>query len=41
VDGSDELRRSATGPASDPVGLGRRLAEEMLSDGAAELMGKR
>lgn len=41
VDGSDELRRSATGPASDPVGLGRRLAEEMLSDGAAELMGER
>ena len=41
VDGSDELRRSATGPASEPVGLGRRLAEEMLSDGAAELMGER
>ena len=37
-DGSDALRRSASGPASDPESLGRALAAELLADGAAELM---
>ncbi|MFP5346920.1 MAG: hydroxymethylbilane synthase [Actinomycetes bacterium] len=33
-----DLRRSATGPADDAVGLGRRLAETLLEDGARDLM---
>jgi len=37
-DGSFELRRSATGPADDPSGLGRRLAQVLLEDGAADLV---
>jgi hydroxymethylbilane synthase len=40
VDGSDAVRFSATGPGSDPVGLGQRLAAELLSAGAATLMGQ-
>ncbi len=38
ADGSLDLRRSATGPADDAEGLGRRLAEVLLEDGAAELV---
>lgn len=38
LDGSDVLRLSATGPAGDPQGLGRRLAGELLERGAAELI---
>lgn len=41
VDGSDAVRLSATGPADDAVGVGRRLAAELLDLGAAELMGDR
>jgi hydroxymethylbilane synthase len=41
TDGSDAIRLSATGPASDPAGLGRRLAADLLEAGAAELMGDR
>ncbi len=36
-DGSLSVRRSASGPVADAAGLGRRLGEEMLQDGAAEL----
>lgn len=35
--GAPLLRMSATGPPLDAVGIGRRLADELLSDGAAEL----
>lgn len=38
-DGSVDLRRSATGPASDPGGLGRQLAQVLLEDGAKDLVG--
>ncbi len=37
VSGSPLIRMSATGSPDDAVGVGRRLAVEMLSDGAAEL----
>jgi hydroxymethylbilane synthase len=37
-DGSLSIRRSASGPLDDPVGLGQKLAAEMLADGAAELI---
>ena len=40
VDGGASVRLSATGPLDDPTGLGRRLAEELLADGAADLMGE-
>jgi len=36
-DGAVGVRRSASGPVADAEGLGRRLAEEMLAEGAAEL----
>ncbi len=36
-DGSQTLRRSASGPARDPEAVGRALATELLDDGAAEL----
>jgi hydroxymethylbilane synthase len=39
VDGSDSVRLSATGPGTDPVGLGHRLAADLLAAGAATLMG--
>jgi hydroxymethylbilane synthase len=38
LDGAAVLRRSASGPAADPVGLGRRLAASMLAAGAARLV---
>ena len=37
-DGSVVLRQSMVGPADDPIGLGQRLAELLLQDGAADLM---
>jgi hydroxymethylbilane synthase len=37
-DGSLSIRRSAAGPLDDPVGLGQKLAAEMLADGASELI---
>ncbi len=40
-DGSDELRRSATGPASRAEAVGRGLAEQMLADGAGEMVAER
>jgi hydroxymethylbilane synthase len=41
VDGAVTIRRSITGPAADPVGVGRRLAEVLLEDGAGELVPRR
>ena len=40
TDGSHSIRLSATGPASDPEGLGRRLADDLLEAGAAGLIGE-
>ncbi|MCW2837309.1 MAG: hemC, partial [Marmoricola sp.] len=37
-DGGLFVRRSASGPLDDAVGLGHKLAAEMLADGAAELI---
>jgi hydroxymethylbilane synthase len=39
-DGSEWLRDELTEDASDPVGIGRRLAERMKSAGAAEILGR-
>jgi hydroxymethylbilane synthase len=39
LDGTDVVRLSATGPTSDAVGVGARLAAELLDLGAADLMG--
>jgi hydroxymethylbilane synthase len=38
VDGADLVRAAATGPRDDPEGLGRRLAEELLRQGADEIL---
>jgi hydroxymethylbilane synthase len=38
VDGSAAVRLSGTGPLTDAEGVGRRLAAELLADGAAQLM---
>jgi hydroxymethylbilane synthase len=38
-DGSAAVRLSATGPTTDADGIGRRLAAELLADGAATMMG--
>ena len=37
-DGAVSVRRSASGPLDDPVGLGQKLAAEMLAEGAADLI---
>jgi len=37
-DGALSVRRSATGPVTEAEQLGRRLASDMLDDGAADLM---
>ena len=37
LDGSLSVRLSASGPLEDAAGVGRRLAEEMLAEGAADL----
>lgn len=37
LDGSLSVRMSASGGLADAVGVGRRLAEEMLADGAGDL----
>jgi len=39
LDGSDAVRQSVTGPTTDAAGLGRRLAAELLADGADQMMG--
>jgi hydroxymethylbilane synthase len=38
LDGGLSVRRSASGSPSDAEGLGRRLAAEMLAEGAMTLM---
>jgi hydroxymethylbilane synthase len=38
VDGSDAVRLSATGAAHDAEGVGRRLAADLLAEGAAHIM---
>ena len=38
LDGALSVRRSASGPLDDAVGLGQKLAAEMLAEGAAELI---
>jgi hydroxymethylbilane synthase len=40
-DGGGVVRRSATGTPDDAVGVGRRLAAEMLADGASTLIQER
>jgi hydroxymethylbilane synthase len=40
-DGTRGVRMSITGPAADAEVLGRRLAADLLADGAADLMGER
>ena len=37
-DGSEVIQREATGPASEPIGLGRRVADELASAGAARIL---
>jgi hydroxymethylbilane synthase len=37
-DGALSVRRSASGPLDDAVGLGQKVAAEMLAEGAAELI---
>jgi hydroxymethylbilane synthase len=39
LDGSDAVRQSATGPVTEAEGVGRRLAAELLADGADKMMG--
>jgi len=39
VDGSDAVRLSATGPVNTAESIGRRLAAELIADGASELLG--
>jgi hydroxymethylbilane synthase len=39
LDGSDAVRLSATGPTTDAEGVGRRLAAELIADGADTMMG--
>jgi hydroxymethylbilane synthase len=39
LDGSDAVRLSATGPTTDADGVGRRLAAELIADGADTMMG--
>ncbi|MEU2347218.1 hydroxymethylbilane synthase [Modestobacter sp. NPDC049651] len=41
IDGSDAVRGSLTGPATEPEVLGRALAADLLDRGAAELMAVR
>jgi hydroxymethylbilane synthase len=41
VDGSANVRLSATGPLDDAAGIGRRLAADLIAEGAAELMRER
>ncbi len=40
-DGALSVRRSASGPLDDAIGLGQKLAAEMLAEGAADLINER
>jgi hydroxymethylbilane synthase len=37
-DGTEVITREATGPSSDPIGLGRRVADELAKAGAARIL---
>ncbi|HEX6974413.1 MAG TPA: hydroxymethylbilane synthase [Vicinamibacterales bacterium] len=37
-DGSQVIKREATGPASDPIGLGRRVADALAEAGATKIL---
>jgi hydroxymethylbilane synthase len=39
LDGNDAVRLSATGPTTDAEDVGRRLAADLLAEGADQLMG--
>jgi hydroxymethylbilane synthase len=39
VDGNDAVRLSATGPTTDAEAVGRRLAADLLAEGADQMMG--
>jgi hydroxymethylbilane synthase len=39
IDGSAAVRLSGTGPTTDAAGVGRRLAAELIADGADTMMG--
>ncbi|HYT11014.1 MAG TPA: hydroxymethylbilane synthase [Mycobacteriales bacterium] len=39
ADGSDAVRLSATGPVTEAEAIGRRLAADLLADGASKLLG--
>ena len=41
VDGADAVRLSATGLTTDAEAIGRRLAAELIADGASEILGSR
>jgi hydroxymethylbilane synthase len=41
VDGVDAIRGSVSGPAADAEAIGRRLAADLLAQGAGALMGNR
>jgi hydroxymethylbilane synthase len=41
ADGTDSRRLSASGPLTDAIGIGQRLARVLIEDGAADLMGAR
>jgi hydroxymethylbilane synthase len=38
LDGARVIRRSVRGPAIDPAGLGRRLADDLVAGGAQEIL---
>ena len=40
LDGALSVRRSTSGPATDPAGVGRALAAEMIADGAHDLIAR-
>jgi hydroxymethylbilane synthase len=40
LDGSTGVRRAGTGALSEAVGLGSRLAAQLLADGADRLLGE-
>jgi hydroxymethylbilane synthase len=39
ADGSDAVRRTLTGVVTDPAGVGRRLAADLIASGADKMMG--
>ena len=41
VDGSGSVRLSASGPLDEAAEIGRRLANDLLAEGAADLMWER